>query len=315
MTTKCKRVHSHVYSTALNGSISWPWSGAMLNEVRAWGSQFLRLTFRPRRMADETRVTYKIRPSRFMGICWRKMGLPLLSHKIARKIWTTMTWAVYDGDVTVMLALRSLFGCGERLHGSSWGMAWDPNNVQRWKHKVGFHNRGVQWDTPMARWAGEGNDWTELLTQTRPHKEDVIQNLLESMKQPFDKKKVSKGPAPSKKPRGLPPLDLAILVPGEQLTLEIQGDNKTSADWMNGHTKMKTRIGTVEKVQNLLREWWGHGERFRQRASRPLGGQTRARRGVWRNGWTLPDLRGEKLPVSVDFGTEAATTAVVGTAL
>ena len=28
MTTKCKRVHSHVYSTVLNGSINWPWSGA-----------------------------------------------------------------------------------------------------------------------------------------------------------------------------------------------------------------------------------------------------------------------------------------------
>ena len=33
-----------------------------------------------------------------------------------------------------------------------------------WKHKVGFQNRGVQWDTPMARWAGEGKDWTELMT-------------------------------------------------------------------------------------------------------------------------------------------------------
>ena len=38
------------------------------------------------------------------------MGLPLLSHKIAHKFWTTMTWAVYDGDVPVMLALRSLLG-------------------------------------------------------------------------------------------------------------------------------------------------------------------------------------------------------------
>ena len=31
--------------------------------------------------------------------------LPLLSNKIAYKIWTIMTWAVYDGDVLVMLAL------------------------------------------------------------------------------------------------------------------------------------------------------------------------------------------------------------------
>ena len=39
------------------------------------------------------------------------------------------------------------------------GMTWEPYNVQRWKHKVGFHNRGVQRNTPMARWAGEGKDW------------------------------------------------------------------------------------------------------------------------------------------------------------
>ena len=31
-----------------------------------------------------------------------KMGLPLLTEKIASKIWTTMTWAVYDGDVPIM---------------------------------------------------------------------------------------------------------------------------------------------------------------------------------------------------------------------
>ena len=36
---------------------------------------------------------------------------------------------------------------------------------------------------------------------------------------------------------------------------------------MNGHTKMKTRIGTVEKAQNLLREWWGRGMRSRQRTT------------------------------------------------
>ena len=182
MTTKCKRVHSHVYSTVLNGSINWPWSGAVINKVRAWESQILRLTFRPRKMPDESWVTNKIRTSRFVRICWRKMGLPLLSHKIADKIWTTMTCAVFDGDVPVMLALRSLLGLRTTAwwrSRSSWGMAWDSNDVQRWKHKV-------QWDTPMARWAGEANDWIELMTQTRPQKEDVIWNLLESMKQPVD---------------------------------------------------------------------------------------------------------------------------------
>ena len=44
------------------------------------------------------------------------MGLPLRTEKIANKIWTTVTWAVYDGDVPIVLALRSILG-GERLHG------------------------------------------------------------------------------------------------------------------------------------------------------------------------------------------------------
>ena len=183
MTTKCKRVHNHVYSTALNGSTNWPWSGAMINKVRAWESQILGLTFRPRRMPDETCVTFKIRTSRFVRVCWRKTGLPLLTEKNANKIWTTMTRAAYDGDVPSMLALRSLIGWRTTAwwrSRSSWCMAWDPYNVQRWKHKVGFHNRGIQWDTPMARWAGEVKDWIQLTMQTQPRKEDVIRNLLES---------------------------------------------------------------------------------------------------------------------------------------
>ena len=35
-------------------------------------------------------------------------------------------------------------------------MAWDPYNVQKWKHKVGFHNGGILRDTPMARWLARG---------------------------------------------------------------------------------------------------------------------------------------------------------------
>ena len=109
MTTKCKRVRSHVYSTVLNSSINWPWSGAMINKVRAWESQILRLTFRPRRMPGESWVTCKVRTPRFMRVCWRKMGMPLQSEKIGKKIWTSMSWAVYDGDVPIMLAPRTSF--------------------------------------------------------------------------------------------------------------------------------------------------------------------------------------------------------------
>ena len=80
MTTKCKRVHNHVYSTVLNGSTNWRWSGAMINKVRAWETKILRLTCRPGMRPDETWVTYKIRTSRSMRIGWKKMGLPLLTE-------------------------------------------------------------------------------------------------------------------------------------------------------------------------------------------------------------------------------------------
>ena len=126
----------------------------------------------------------------------------------------------------------------------------------------------VQWDTPMARWAGEGKDWIQFMTQTQPRKEDVIRNLLESTKQPVDKKKESKGSVPTKKSRDLPPVDLGTPVHVESPTLEIKGDNKTIVDWMNGHAMMKTRIGTVEKAQKLFREWWVRGIRLRQRYRR-----------------------------------------------
>ena len=38
-------------------------------------------------------------------------------------------------------------------------------------------------------------------------------------------------------------------------------------------------------------------------------------RDVWNNGWTLPELRGQKLLVSVDFGTGAVTMAIAGAVL
>ena len=86
-------------------------------------------------------------------------GLAAVDRKSASEIWTTVTWAVYEGDVPIMRALRSILAWRTSAwwrSRASWVMAWDPNNVHSWKHEVGFHNRGVQWDTPVARWAGEG---------------------------------------------------------------------------------------------------------------------------------------------------------------
>ena len=112
---------------------------------------------------------------------------------------------------------------------------------------------------------GEGPD--QAYDAKKPREEDVIRSLLESMKQAVAKKKEPNGTLPTEQPRDLPPLELRIPVAGKLPTLEIKGDCKTIVDWVNGHAKMKTRVSTVEAIQNLLREWWGRGIRLRQRTA------------------------------------------------
>ena len=46
-------------------SINWPWSGAMINKVRAWETKIQRLTFRRRMKPDETWVGYRTRTAKF----------------------------------------------------------------------------------------------------------------------------------------------------------------------------------------------------------------------------------------------------------
>ena len=119
----------------------------MIDKVRAWEAKILRLTFSRKNMGglqetDCTVVTEKLKED----------GFAAADRKNACKIWTTMTWAVYMGDVPIMRALRSVPGWRTTAWWRSWAswcMAWDPTDVIRWKHKVGFHNRGIQWDTPI----------------------------------------------------------------------------------------------------------------------------------------------------------------------
>ena len=82
MVTKCKRVHSHVYCTVLNGSINSSWSVAMIDKVRAWEAKILRFTFRPRMGPRKKHgVGYRNRTAQSFRKSWRKMGLPLLTKK------------------------------------------------------------------------------------------------------------------------------------------------------------------------------------------------------------------------------------------
>ena len=79
-------------------------------EHRLWENKILRLTFRPKMHAEESWVGYKQRAGRTLRIIWRKMGLPTLVEKIVDTFWTTMNWAIYDGDVPILRALRLILG-------------------------------------------------------------------------------------------------------------------------------------------------------------------------------------------------------------
>ena len=136
----------------------------------------LRLTFRARMNTGGNWVNHRKRTAHSLRVKWKKVGLPLLTEKIVDKNWTTANWAVYDGEVPVLKALRSMLGWRTTTcwrNRCAWGIATDPTNVARWKHKIRFHNRGVQCDTPMSRCAGEEKDWIQLMAQGPLRKENV----------------------------------------------------------------------------------------------------------------------------------------------
>ena len=154
-------------------------------------------------IADETLVTHKIKTSRFVRICWRKMGLPLLAEKFASKNWTTVTCAVYDGDVPIMLALRSIW-CGERPHGGEVGILVEWSGIPtmfrdgstKTQSRVPQQRGAVGPTDGSMGGGGQGKDWIQPMRHSHPRREDVIRHLIQSMKQPVDKKKESKGPVP-----------------------------------------------------------------------------------------------------------------------
>ena len=81
------------------------------------------------------------------------MGLPLLTEQIANKIWTTMTWAICDGDIPIMQALRSHLGlitaaCWRSR--SSWGMAWDPKTFKGGSTRAEEYSGTHRWRGGLA---------------------------------------------------------------------------------------------------------------------------------------------------------------------
>ena len=136
--TKCQRVVSHVFSTALNSSVNWNWTNINARAVQRWETKILRLTLRPKMLPGEEWVTYKRRTARMMRIQWKEMGLTSLAELCAEKIWKTMAWVGYDGTVLVMKALRSVIDWRTTAWWrtrSAKDMKDDPLNVICWKHK------------------------------------------------------------------------------------------------------------------------------------------------------------------------------------
>ena len=144
----------------------------------------------------ESWENHRIRTAKSLRNKWKKICLPLLVEIMVDKFWMTTSWALLDGDVPIMKALRSILEWKTTTwwrSRSAWKMATDPTDVTRWKRKFGFHKRGVQWDTPMSKWAREGNRWIQLMARGPPRKEDVTFNLHASMRQATGQKQRREG--------------------------------------------------------------------------------------------------------------------------
>ena len=104
----------------------------MLGKVRAWEAEMLRLALRPEMHARERWVGYRKRTAKSMRMKLRQMGLPTMANRIVDNIWTTVSWAIHDGEVPVMRSLRSILGWRTAAwwrSRSAWSMKKVPANV------------------------------------------------------------------------------------------------------------------------------------------------------------------------------------------
>ena len=61
------------------------------------------------------------------GFKWRKTGLPTVAENVEDTIWTTANWAVNDGEVLVMRAIRAVL---------------DWRTTTRWRNRSVGHEEG-----------------------------------------------------------------------------------------------------------------------------------------------------------------------------
>ena len=152
------------------------------------------------------------------------------------------TWAVYDGDVSILLVLRSI-------------LEWRTTERSLVVYGVGpFHRSKVEAQSwfPEQEYSGRDGPGRENIGSSSWHhkelrREDVIRSLLKSM---WKTKKESNGARPTKKPRDLLPLNTNYrkLSSGRPW---IRGDCKTTVDWVNGHAKIRARRSGWKKRWTL----------------------------------------------------------------
>ena len=222
------RVVSHVFSTALHGSVNWLWSAARTTNIHNRESKILRQTFRPRMRTGEDWVEYRKRSSRARRTKWRKLNLPTMAERNAEHLWKAISWAAYDGDVPG--GLRSTLGWRTATwwrNRSAWRM--DPAINTRWKPKFWVSQQRSGVDTPLTRWAGEENDWVRRMVRHPPRKGDVTVALMKMLRQP-EKKPWSIG---TKKSRDL---HLMVLEPQRILRALSWRSGATARRWWYGST-------------------------------------------------------------------------------
>ena len=113
--TKCHRVVSHVFSTALNCCVNWPWSVTTLTKVLQWDTKILHRAFTPTMNAREVWVEYRKRTPQNNASQMEEHGPADDGREERGKIWTTVAWAAYDKDVP---AATPLLPVGE--HSTRW---------------------------------------------------------------------------------------------------------------------------------------------------------------------------------------------------
>ena len=122
---------------------------------------------RHRRKEDEGWMTSRKRTARTIGILWRNMKLPHFCEPVALGLSKAAGWVTYEGVVPLVaeaLKWRSTGRCRDR---KAEVMARDPTNSTKWKHMWRFHNRGVVWYTPFAKWCGSGEEWHKKMQREK----------------------------------------------------------------------------------------------------------------------------------------------------